>query len=360
MKIWQVFTFIACLPLFASAQYQLKVLDTLTYTTTNITTPIQYHQLSFRGMSVVNEKVVWVSGNQSVVGRSTDGGQTFTLVQIQGYPDLELRAIKALDKDAAIVVSSGSPGYIFKTFDGGISWRKVFEDNRPEIFLDAVDFWDKDKGVVIGDPIDRRFVLFKTLDGGNTWHPFDTAMRPWAVNGESLFAASGTSFKCMPKGSIGFVTGGSVSVMHWLQIDKKYQRFELKSMQQGKNSQGAFSFDFNKNSMLIVGGDYASDTTKTKQGAYSYKYSKDGLELLNMKPFYSGYRSCVSFIGSSPEFISCGTNGVDVNNLNRIIVHPTAGKGNISEESFHVVQSDKTGKLVVLAGSKGKIAILTQ
>lgn len=360
MKIWQVLTFIACLPLYVSAQYNLRVLDTLSYDTTNITAPIQYHKLSFRGMSVVNNKVVWVSGNQSVVGRSTDAGKTFTLMQIQGYPDLELRAIKALNKDAAIAVSSGSPGYIFKTFDGGISWQKVFEDNRPEIFLDAVDFWDKYKGVVIGDPIDKRFVLLKTMDGGNTWHPFDTAMQPWAVDGETLFAASGTSFKCMPKSSIAFVTGGVKSVIHWLQIDKKYQRFELKSMLQGRNSQGAFSFAFNKSSIIIVGGDYASDTAKTKQGAYSYKYSKDGLELLNMKPFYSGYRSCVSFIGSSPEFITCGTSGVDINNLNRIILNPIQGKGKVSTDSFHVVQSDKTGKLVVLAGSKGKIAILTQ
>lgn len=355
MKIWQLIALI-CLPHFLKAQISINVLDTINYTTFGVDSPIAYHKLSFRGLHVFNEKVVWVSGNQSVVGRSTDGGKTFVLTKIAGYPNLELRDIHAISKDIALVIASGSPGYIFKTYDGGLSWKKVWEDKRPEIFLDAIDFWDDDKGVVIGDPIDERFVLYKTLDGGNTWHPFDTSMRPWAIKGESLFAASGSSFRCMPKEAIAFVTGGQVSVFHWLQIDKKYQRFELKTMTKEKPSCGAFSFDFNEDYIFVVGGDYASDTSKTKQAVYSYNYSDDGLELLNFKPWYSGYRSCVALIGKGPQFISCGTSGAEINNVNQIIVNPKPGRGTLTEASFNVVQSSKNGSLVIMAGSKGKIA----
>ena len=360
MKRVAIFLFI--LLLFVSkesnCQYKLQVLDTAKFIKSNRDLSINYQALSFRGMHVVNDKVVWVSGSQSVVAKSVDGGKTFTVMQIPGYPNLQLRSIYGFSKDEALVVASGSPAYIFKTWDGGFTWRKVFENKAPEIFLDAIDFWDQTKGAVIGDPIDERFVLYKTNDAGNTWYPFDTAMRPWAVPGESIFAASGTSFKCMPKGSLGFVTGGTESVFHWLQMGKLYQRFELKNMKSGTPARGAFSFDINKNYILIVGGDFESDTAKTKQGVYNYEYSVDGLELLNAKPFYTGYRSCVSFIGSGPEFITCGPTGVEYNQTEMVEVNPSKGKGKISDLSFNVVRSDASGKLVVLAGSKGKIAIL--
>ncbi len=340
------------------SQFKLQLVDTLKYVKLNEQVRVNYQSLSFRGMHVVSDKVVWVSGSQSVVAKSIDGGITFSIMQIPGFPNLQLRSIYGFSKDVALVVASGSPAYIFKTIDGGLSWRMVFRDLSPAIFLDAIDFWDQTKGVVIGDPIDDRFVLYKTNDAGNTWYPFDTAMRPWAIPGESIFAASGTSFKCMPKGSIGFVTGGSVSVFHWLQMGKLYQRFELKSMKSGSPSKGAFSFDINKDYIAIVGGDFESDTSKAKQGLYYYEYREDGLELLNAKPFYTDYRSCVSFVGAGPEFITCGPTGVEYNQTEVVEVNPSKGKGKITNKSFNVVRSDKTGKLIVLAGSQGKIAVL--
>jgi photosystem II stability/assembly factor-like uncharacterized protein len=362
MKRIAFFLFVLALFQFkeGECQFNLQIVDTSNFILASENISVNYRNLSFRGMHVVNDKVVWVSGSQSVVAKSIDGGKSFSIMQIPDYPNLQLRSIYAFSKDVAIVVASGSPAYIFKTIDGGKSWKKVFQNDAPEIFLDAIDFWDINKGAVIGDPIDERFVLYKTNDAGNTWYPFDTAMRPWAIPGESLFAASGTSFKCLPKGSLGFVTGGSVSVFHWLQMGKFYQRYELKSMKSGSPSKGAFSFDINKNYIAIVGGDFESDTAKTKQSLYYYEYRDEGLELLNSKPFYTGYRSCVTFIGDKPEFITCGPTGVESNHTESIEVNPSKGKGKISEKSFNVIRTDKSGKLIVLAGSQGKIAVLTK
>jgi photosystem II stability/assembly factor-like uncharacterized protein len=335
----------------ANAQKKLSVLEGTAITCEE---GIDLSRISFRGLDVVSDKVVWVSGNKGTFGRSIDGGQSFKISRIKGFDSTDFRSIKAFNEDQAIVVSSGSPGYILKTFDGGETWKKVFEDKRKEFFLDAIDFWDEDNGMVIGDPIDERFILYRTIDGGNTWHPMDTSMRPWAIAGESLFAASGTSFRCMPKKSIGFVTGGKISVFHWLQIDKKYQRFELKSMKQGKASEGAFSFDFNEKYIAIVGGDYAQDTAKVKQAIYKYSYDKDGLQLMNMKPFYTNYRSCVELLNNS-DFITCGPKGVDINNTEQTVTLSNA-KTQLSFESFNVVKQAKDGSLIILAGSKGKLA----
>ncbi|MDZ4668295.1 MAG: YCF48-related protein [bacterium] len=310
--------------------------------------------ISFRGLDVVNNLVVWASGSKGVFARSIDGGKTFEVKQIPGYDSSDFRGIRAFNANQAIVMSSGSPSYILKTFDGGKTWKKVFEDRRKELFLDAIDFWDEDKGMVIGDPIDERFILYRTTDGGNTWYAMDTSMRPWAVAGESLFAASGTSFRCMPKNSIAFVTGGYVAALHWLQIDKKYRRFELKSMNQGKPSDGAFSFDFTKQYIVMVGGDYASDTAKAKHGLYRYGYDKFGLQLMNMKPFYSNYRSCVAIMENG-DFITCGTKGVDFNNALTLITTSNE-KSQISDQSFHVVRKARKGSLIIMAGSRGKLA----
>lgn len=315
-------------------------------------------QISYRGLSVVNDQVIWASGSKGAVARSIDGGKTFELMRIKGYDSTQFRDIEGFSADIAIVMSSGSPGYILKTYDGGKTWKKVFEDKRKEFFLDAMDFWDEDNGMVIGDPIDERFILYKTIDGGNTWHAVDTSMRPWAVPGESLFAASGTCFRCMPKNSIAFVTGGSSAIFHWLQLDKKYQRFELKSMKQGNQSSGAFSFDYTKKYIIVVGGDYASDTAKVKQGFYSYTYDEDGLELLNMKPFYTNYRSCVELLEDG-TFYTCGTRGADINHTEKTKTISNATT-QFSGYSYNVVQKAKKGSLVVLAGNRGLIVILVQ
>lgn len=312
--------------------------------------------ISFRGMSVPDAKTIWISGSKGSVAVSTNAGKTFTLFKVPGYEDKDFRSIYAFNKKKAIIVSTGSPGYILKTFDGGLTWRKVYEDTRKEIFLDAIDFWDKSNGMVLGDPIEERFMLLKTVDEGNTWYQMDTSMRPWAVAGESIFAASGTSFKCLPNNSIAFVSGGNKSIFHWLQIDKKYQRHELKSMVQGKSSEGAFSFDLNANYISIVGGDYAIDTLKVKQGIYRYAYDKDGLQLLNMKPFYTNYKSCVSLLDKN-NFISCGTQGVDFNNTEQLVT-VSNNKTLISTQAFHVVRKARKGKLVALAGPRGSIGIL--
>ncbi|MCF8427570.1 MAG: oxidoreductase [Bacteroidia bacterium] len=316
---------------------------------------INISSLSFRGLSVVNNKVIWASSSRGVVAKSIDGGEHFKLIQIAGYEKSEFRDIEAFNDDIAIVMSSGTPSYILKTYDGGESWKEVFASSDTLLFFDAIDFWNEDAGIVIGDPIDDRFVLYQTIDGGNTWHPLDTSMRPWAVAGESLFAASGTCFRCMPKKSIGFVTGGSQSVFHWLELDKRYQRFVLPNFKDN-TSQGAFSFDYNSDFVIIVGGNYAQDSSKTKQAFFRYKYDKDGIQLMNFKPFYSGYRSCVTLLDKG-DFITCGTSGVDVNNTTTTVTyHPE--KTLISAESFHVVKKAKKGNLVVLAGSNGKIALL--
>ena len=41
--------------------------------------------VSLRGLSVVNNKIIWVSGSKGTVGKSIDGGTTWQWMNVEGY-----------------------------------------------------------------------------------------------------------------------------------------------------------------------------------------------------------------------------------------------------------------------------------
>ena len=93
--------------------------------------------ISLRGLSVVSDKIIWVSGNNGTVGRSTDGGTTWRWMKVTGYETKDFRDIEAFDKHIAIIMAVGEPGLILKTEDDGIRWKPVYSNDTPEMFLAA-------------------------------------------------------------------------------------------------------------------------------------------------------------------------------------------------------------------------------
>src|SRR4051812_14698096 len=84
---------------------------------------------SFRGVSVVSEKVAWVSGSRATLLRTTDGGVTWKLDSIAGKSALDLRDIHAFDDRTAVAISAGEAekgaANILRTTDGGATWAVV-------------------------------------------------------------------------------------------------------------------------------------------------------------------------------------------------------------------------------------------
>src|SRR5215831_17437163 len=97
---------------------------------------------SLRGLSVINQNVVWASGTGGTVIKTNDGGKTWKVVVVPGAEKLDFRGIHAFDEKNALIMSSGpaeqGQAQIFRTQDGGKSWQKVFEEKRPGIFFDAI------------------------------------------------------------------------------------------------------------------------------------------------------------------------------------------------------------------------------
>src|SRR4051812_12313891 len=83
---------------------------------------------SIRGLSVVSDSVIWVSGSNGTVGRSIDGGQTFKWITVKGFEKTDFRDIEAFDTRSAIIMGIAEPAYILKTIDAGESWKVVYEN----------------------------------------------------------------------------------------------------------------------------------------------------------------------------------------------------------------------------------------
>ena len=150
---------------------------------------------SFRGLSVVNDQTLWVSGTGGTVGRSIDGGTSWKWITVKGFEKTDFRDIEAFDDKTAIIMGIASPAYILKTTDAGDNWKIVYENKDSSMFLDAMEFWNEQSGIVIGDPIQHRFFIARTFDGGDHWQMIPENYRPLADSGEACFASSGTNIR---------------------------------------------------------------------------------------------------------------------------------------------------------------------
>src|SRR6188474_2803836 len=143
---------------------QRKTLPKVEILTTGVKT-------SIRGLSVVNNNVIWVSGSNGMVGKSSNAGKNWKWMTVKGFEKADFRDIEAFDANTAIIMGIADPAYILKTTDGGENWNVVFKDTTKGMFLDAMEFWNDRSGIVIGDPIGDKVFIARTADGGNTWKP---------------------------------------------------------------------------------------------------------------------------------------------------------------------------------------------
>src|SRR5262245_37510484 len=145
---------------------------------------------SFRGLSVVDDRVVWASGTRGTVVHTTDGGNTWRVDSIPGASTFDLRGIHARNANVAHVAATS--GRIWRTTDGGKTWSLRYQATDTTMFLDGIVFVDDRTGFTLGDPMGGRFVMLVTRDGGETWTEAPPESRTEAADGEGAYGASGT------------------------------------------------------------------------------------------------------------------------------------------------------------------------
>lgn len=311
----------------------------------------QGRKTSIRGLSVVSNKIIWVSGSGGSVGKSTNGGKSFTWMTVPGFEKRDFRDIEAYNDQTAIIMAIAEPAVILKTIDGGKNWYKVFEDSTKGMFLDAMHALGKNIQV-IGDPINGKAFFAMSKDLGETWET--NKLDGISLNeGEAFFASSGTNLQISEsnnffKSGTLMVTGGKVSRL--LNARDHRDQYPLPLLQ-GKESTGANSIAISPSGKkaFIVGGDFAKDTLRAGNAVGLTLSPSFQFYLPQIPPF--GYRSCVIYVNNS-LLVACGTSGVDISKDGGM------NWENISTLSFHAVQKAKNGNAIYLAGGGGRIAKL--
>lgn len=217
---------------------------------------------SFRGLSIVSNKVVWASGTEGTVIRTSDGGKNWSVFTVAGAEKLDFRGIHAFNATTALIMSSGpaekGQARIYRTADGGKNWTKVFEEKRNGIFFDAIAFWDSKHGIVLSDPVGGHFVLFVTNDAGITWKQIPAAALPPSLPNEGAFAASNSCLVVHGNADVWFATGGAAVARVFRSTDRGHTWAVAETSLHPKNaSSGIFSLTFTtaKNG-VAAGGDY--------------------------------------------------------------------------------------------------------
>lgn len=332
MKIFSLLFILAILSITTNAQWQKQNIDT---------------KASLRGLSVVNQNVVWASGTGGTFLKTVDGGKNWTVGKVPDAEKLDFRDVEAFDANTAYLLSigNGETSRIYKTIDGGKTWEKQFQATDKDIFLDAFAFWDKDHGIAMGDPVKGYFYLLRTDDGGKKWYPLSTDKMFPAKEGEAAFAASGTCIITQGKSNVFMVSGGShARVFRSTNRGNSWLVSET-PITKGTSGSGIFSIAmFDAKNGVIVGGNYE----KPDETENNLAWTNDGGKTWILGKGLGGYRSGVSFLTKDGLF-AVGSNGSDVS--------IDGGKTwtNLDKENYNAVQINGR-KAVWAVGANGLVS----
>jgi photosystem II stability/assembly factor-like uncharacterized protein len=301
-----------------------------------------------RGLSVVSPKVVWASGTRGTVVRTVDGGVTWIHDTVPGAGKLELRSIAATSAKVAHALSIADSGRVFRTTDGGRTWSVRYLGLKKGSFFDAIRFWDAKHGIAVSDPVEGRFLIITTSDGGETWQEMSPMGMPDALPNEGAFAASGSALAVFGARDAWFVTGGASVARVFRSRDRGRTWTVADSpLRAGTPPEGIFSIAFRDATHgIITGGDY----TKPALGGRNVALTSDGgrsWTLVDSASSPQGFRSAVAYVGSR-ALIAVGLNGTDTSR--------DGGKTWVRADTIAYNAVQASGSTAFAAGPRGRVA----
>lgn len=304
---------------------------------------------SLRGLSPLTKDIAWATGSNGQWMLTVDGGASWEHGIIDGLDTVDFRDIEAFSASTAIAVSAGQPAVIYKTTDSGKTWEKKYE-GPPEAFLDGLAFVDERNGYAYGDPVNGKWMILNTLNGGETWDLLATA--PKASAGEASFAASGSGILAKDQ-RVWIASGGTKSNVYYSNNQGADWDTIPTPIIQGEPSQGIFSLGaINKKNLVAVGGDYKNPEQQENNIVLSIDGGLTWEKPNGKNP--SGYRSGVVYYPKYGWIIAVGPNGSDVSKDAGI------NWSKFSELGLHAVKLSKNEEAIWASGANGSVAILSQ
>ncbi|MEP6816171.1 MAG: oxidoreductase [Marmoricola sp.] len=275
----------------------------------------------FRGLAAVSRKEAWVGGDNGELWRTTDGGAAWQDVAPPNSAGLGFRRIIPLGHGKVVLFSRGGvddpdaaepslAAEIFISNDNGRTWRLSFVNEDPAAFYDCVDmFADGRRGLALSDPVDGRFRILATADGGRSWHVRPSTGMPSAIDGEFAFA-TGRCLRTSGNKQVWFGSGfASARIFHSSDGGRTWRVTDSTIAPDPVNGAGVFGLSpRGPDDLLAVGGTFADVELGTNASAYT----QDGRTWTAGGPT-GGLRASVAWVPGLPKTaLSGGFNGTDL------------------------------------------------
>jgi photosystem II stability/assembly factor-like uncharacterized protein len=108
-------------------------------------------------------------------------------------------------------IGKGEASRIYQTADGGQTWTLRFKTRTKMPFFDALAFWDRQHGLAMSDPVNGRFLIVATDDGGKTWQPVPGDKMPPALDRRRRVCRERDVFDYAREAECLVVTGGKTA-----------------------------------------------------------------------------------------------------------------------------------------------------
>jgi photosystem II stability/assembly factor-like uncharacterized protein len=313
--------------------------------------PLESHtRKSLRGIGVSGD-TVWATGTHGTYLLSQDGGATWTGHQVPGAESLDFRGVVAFGASAFLLAAGpGELSRIYYTAHLGDDWKIQFANHAPKGFFDCMAFFDERHGIVVGDPLNGRFEILRSNDGGASWHS-EVRVMPAAIEGEGAFAASNSCVTTHGDKNVWFVTGGKAARVFRSEDGGDTWQVSDSPIVHGEASTGIFSVAF-RDSLhgVIAGGDYlhpereGANLATTSDGGRSWK-------LASIAP--QRFFSAVAYVAEDGIILA----GSSASALSRDGLHSWQW---FSSEGFNAVAVRPGGEFVYGAGGDGRVAATTK
>jgi photosystem II stability/assembly factor-like uncharacterized protein len=275
-----------------------------------------------RGVSAVSGRVVWASGNNGTVVRTSDGGKSWKQLHIPDAEKLDFRDVDAVDEKTAYVLSigNGPASRIYKTVDAGATWTLQFTNDDEKAFFDAMAFRDARRGLAFSDSVGGRFIVLETSDG-TKWTRVPEDRFPPALDGEGAYAASGSNVVVM--GDLIWIGTTASRVLRSADAGRSWT-IASTPLPTG-SSAGIFSIAFrDRANGMVVGGDYKKEAEAVNNAAIT----SDGGQTWTLVKGLSGFRSAVAYVpGMRRTIVATGPAGSDYSTDDGLSWKPIPGPG---------------------------------
>ncbi len=260
--------------------------------------------------------MAWASGTDGTVLRTEDGGYLWQRCAVPpGAEKLDFRGVQGWDANNAVVMSSGKGelSRIYRTTDVCSSWKLVVTNPDADGFWDAISVADQKTLMILGDPVQGRFVVKNTDDGGVKW---STERVDLSSAKEGAFAASNSSLIVNWVDDYAFFGTGSPEGARLFtdcdgcsEKDRGWKARPMPMFAKGESA-GIFSIAYADWKRLIaVGGDYRKPDVVEGSAAWS----NDGGKTWNAaQSLPRGFRSAVAYDAATKSWIAVGPNGTDI------------------------------------------------